>query len=65
MTPLIIKVNLAGTIVHVNANQIMYYYPKQAENGQVVTVMYLAKEWGIEIMETPEEIDLLLKEIPL
>lgn len=60
MKPVIIKLNLAGTIVHVNANQIMYYYPKQLESGLVVTVMYLSKDWGIEIAETPAEIDALL-----
>ena len=60
MKPTIIKLNLAGTIVHVNANNIMYYYPKQTESGQIVTVMYLSKDWGIEIIETPAEIDALL-----
>lgn len=60
MNPTIIKLNLAGTIVHVNASKIMYYYPKQTETGQVVTVMYLSKDWGIEISETPAEIDALL-----
>lgn len=60
MKPTIIKLNLAGTIVHVNANKIMYYYPKQTESGQIVTVMYLSKDWGIEVIETPAEIDALL-----
>lgn len=60
MKPVIIKLNLAGTIIHVNANQIMYYYPKQTENGKVVTVLFLAQSWGIEILETPAEIDALL-----
>lgn len=60
MKPIIIKLNLAGTIVHVNANQILYYYPKQLESGKVVTVMYLSKDWGIEVLETPAEIDALL-----
>jgi len=60
MKPVIIKLNLAGTVVHVNANQIIYYYPKQLENGQVITVMYLEKNWGIEIAETPYEIDAML-----
>ena len=60
MKPLIIKLNLAGTIVHVNANHIIYYYPKQLENGQIVTVMYLSKDKGIEIAETPAEIDAML-----
>ena len=60
MNPKIIKLNLAGTIVHVNANQIMYYYPKQSESGDIVTVMFLARDWGIEIAESPAEIDAML-----
>lgn len=60
MKPHIIKLNLAGTVVHVNTNQIGYYYPKQLPNGQIVTVLYLAKGWGIEVAETPAEIDAML-----
>lgn len=60
MKPHIIKLNLAGTTVHINVNQIAYYYPKQLENGTVVTVMFLAKNWGIEVAETPAEIDAML-----
>jgi len=60
MKTTIIKLNLAGTIVHVNASKIMYYYPKQTDSGQIVTVMYLSKDWGIEVLETPAEIDALL-----
>lgn len=60
MKPYIIKLNLAGTIVHVNANHILYYYPKQLENGTIVTVMFLEKGVGIEIAETPAEIDAML-----
>ncbi len=60
MKPIIIKLNLAGTVVHVNAHHILYYYPKQLESGRVVTVMYLSKDWGIEVAETPAEIDALL-----
>ena len=60
MKPVIIKLNLAGTTVHINANNIIYYYAKKSDNGQVVTVMYLSKGWGIEISETPAEIDALL-----
>jgi hypothetical protein len=63
MKQAIIKLNLAGTIVHVNTNSIVYYYAKQAENGLVVTVMYLSKGWGIEISETPAEIDALLSSL--
>ena len=57
----IIKLNLAGTTVHVNTNSIVYYYAKQSEDGQVVTVMFLSKGWGIEISETPAEIDAMLQ----
>lgn len=60
MKPHIIKLNLAGTIVHVNASQILYYYPKKLENGLIVTVLYLSKNWGIEVAETPAEIDAML-----
>ncbi len=63
MKPVIIKLNLAGTTVHVNANSIVYYYAKQSDNGQVVTVMFLSKGWGIEISETPAEIDALLSAV--
>ena len=60
MKPTVIKLNLAGTTVHVNTNSIVYYYAKQSDNGHVVTVMFLSKGWGIEISETPAEIDALL-----
>jgi hypothetical protein len=60
MKPVIIKLNLAGTVVHVNANQILYYYAKQLESGQIVTVMYLSRDWGIEVSETPAEVDAML-----
>lgn len=60
MKPFIIKLNLAGTVVHVNANQILYYYAKQLESGQIVTVMYLSRDWGIEISETPAEVDAMI-----
>lgn len=60
MKPVIIKLNLAGTVVHVNTNQIVYYYPKMLENGHIVTVMYLSKNWGIEVAETPAQIDAML-----
>jgi hypothetical protein len=56
----IIRLNIAGTTVHVNTNSIVYYYAKQSEDGQIVTVLYLDKGWGIEISETPAEIDALL-----
>ena len=63
MKPSIIRLNLAGTIVHVNINSIVYYYAKQSEEGLVTTVLYLSKDWGIEISETPAEIDALLSAI--
>lgn len=63
MKPLIIKLNLAGTVVHVNANQILYYYAKQLESGQIVTVMYLSRDWGIEISETPAEVDAMISTV--
>lgn len=63
MKPLIIKLNLAGTVVHVNANQIGYYYAKQLESGQIVTVMHLSEKWGIEISETPAEVDALISTV--
>ncbi|MEO6916208.1 MAG: hypothetical protein ABI151_11620 [Chitinophagaceae bacterium] len=63
MKPLLIKLNLAGTVVHVNANQILYYYAKQLESGQIVTVMYLSKDWGIEISETPAEVDAMISTV--
>jgi hypothetical protein len=56
----IIRLNLAGTIVHVNTDHIIYYYAKQEANGQVSTVIYLEKNWGIEVLETPDEIDVLI-----
>ena len=56
----IIKLNLAGTIVHVNVDHIIYYYAKKEQNGQIATVIYLEKNWGIEISETPDEVDALV-----
>jgi hypothetical protein len=38
----------------------LYYYPKKEQNGQIATVVYLSKDWGIEVSETPDEIDALL-----
>ena len=58
----IIKLNLAGTIVHVNTDHIIYYYAKKEQNGQISTVVYLEKNWGIEVSETPDQIDALISE---
>jgi hypothetical protein len=60
MKPGIIKLNLSGTAVHVNIDHIIYYYAKQEQNGQIATVIYLEKNWGIEVGETPAEIDALI-----
>lgn len=57
----IIKLNLAGTTVHVNANQVLYYYAKQNTNGEVVTQLFFTEKFGLEVSETPAEIDALIK----
>ena len=61
MKPVIIKLNLAGTTVHVNAHQILYYYAKHNEKGLVVTELFFTEKFGLEVSETPAEIDELLK----
>ena len=60
MKPKIIKLNLNGTIVHVNTDHIIYYYAKKEQSGQITTVVYLEKNWGIEVLETPDEIDAMV-----
>lgn len=60
MKPVIIRLNLSGTTVHVNANQILYYYAKHSEEKGVVTELYLTEKLGIEVSETPAEIDELI-----
>lgn len=60
MKPTIIKLNLAGTTVHVNANQILYYYAKHSEKGQIVTELFFTEKFGLEVSETPAEIDDLI-----
>jgi len=60
MKPVIIKLNLAGTTVHVNANQILYYYAKHDKEGKVVTELFFTEKFGIEVTETPAEIDALI-----
>ncbi len=57
MKPVIIKLNLIGTTVHVNANEILYYYAKQKENGDIVTELFFTEKFGLEVLETPAEID--------
>ena len=60
MKPSIIRLNLSGTTVHVNANQILYYYAKRTDDGLVVTELFFTEKFGIEVLETPEEIDKLI-----
>lgn len=60
MKPVIIKLNLSGTTVHVNANQILYYYAKHGESGQIVTELFFTEKFGLEVSETPAEIDELI-----
>ncbi len=60
MKPVIIKLNLSGTTVHVNASQILYYYAKHSEKGQVVTELFFTEKFGLEVSETPAEIDALI-----
>jgi hypothetical protein len=61
MKPIIIQLDLAGTTVHVNANQILYYYAKQKDDGEIITEMFFTEKFGIEIKETPAEIDALIQ----
>jgi len=61
MRPQIIRLNLSGTTVHVNANQILYYYAKQNNDGKVVTQLFFTEKFGLEVLETPLEIDELMK----
>lgn len=60
MKPAIIKLNLIGTTVHVNSNSILYYYAKQKENGDVVTELFFTEKFGLEVLETPVEIDAMI-----
>ena len=60
MKPTIIKLNLAGTTVHVNANNLLYYYAKQTEDGKIVTELFFTEKFGLEVSETPAEIDVLI-----
>ena len=61
MKPTIIKLNLSGTTVHVNSAQILYYYAKQNKDGQVVTELFFTEKFGLEVSETPAEIDALIQ----
>lgn len=61
MAPLIIRLNLSGTTVHVNAHQVLYYYAKHNSDGGIVTEVFFTEKFGIEVTETPLEIDQLIK----
>jgi hypothetical protein len=61
MEPTIIKLDLAGTTVHVNANQVLYYYAKQNTDGHVVTQLFFTEKFGLEVTETPAEIDAMIR----
>lgn len=60
MKPTIIKLNLAGTTVHINAGNILYYYAKQGSDGRIVTELFFSEKFGLEVTETPAEIDALI-----
>ncbi len=60
MKPVIIRLDLSGTTVHVNANQLLYYYAKQNEDGSIVTEVFFTEKFGIEVRETPAQIDALI-----
>ncbi len=60
MKPVIIKLNLSGTTVHINSNQILYYYAKHGDGGKIVTELFFTEKFGLEVSETPAEIDGLI-----
>ena len=60
MKPTIIKLNLSGTTVHVNTSQILYYYAKHNDKGVVVTELFFTEKFGLEVSETPAEIDAMI-----
>ena len=60
MKPIIVKLNLAGTTVHVNTANILYYYAKHSNDGRVVTELFFTEKFGLEVSETPAEIDALI-----
>lgn len=61
MKPTIIRLNLSGTTVHINAAQILYYYAKQNSEGNVVTELFFTEKFGLEVLETPAEIDAMIQ----
>lgn len=60
MKPVIIKLNLIGTTVHVNTANILYFYAKQKDNGDIVTELFFTEKFGLEVLETPAEIESLI-----
>lgn len=60
MKPIIVKLNLAGTTVHVNTSNILYYYAKHSDDGRIVTELFFTEKFGLEVSETPAEIDTLI-----
>jgi len=58
----IIKLTLSGVVVHINASRMVYYFAKKDDKGQIATVIYLDKGWGIEVSETPDQIDALISQ---
>ncbi len=61
MKPVIIKLSIADTVVHVNASHILYYYPKKINDGKIVTVIHLDRNTVIEVAESLPEIDILIE----
>ena len=61
MKPVVIKLSVGGTEVHVNACQIAYYYSKKREDGKRVTILHLDKNIRMEVDETLSEIDVLIE----
>lgn len=61
MKPVIIKLSIADTEVHVNASHIAYYYPKKGDNGRIMTAVHLDKNIVIEVQESLSEIDVLIE----
>lgn len=61
MKPSIIKLNLSGkTTVHVNASQVLYYYAKKTDDSTIVTEVFFTEKFGLEVIETPAQIDSLI-----
>jgi len=60
MKPTIIRLNLIGTTVHINTGNILYYYAKQKDDGTIVTELFFTEKFGLEVIETPAEIDTLI-----